>query len=198
LIVDGNINYCLAETMAEILTCPSCNRKLQVPDNLVGQDVQCPTCSATFLAQAAGSVPPPAPPPPPPLVPLDEAPRSRRRDWGDDDYDEDGGRSRVRRRRRSDLEPHRGALIMVLGILSLFVASFILGPMAWIMGTNDLKAMRAGRMDPEGESQTNTGRICGMISTIISIVALVILLVFGCLCVMGGMFSATNAPAKRF
>jgi hypothetical protein len=45
------------------------------------------------------------------------------------------------------------------------------------MGNNDLKEMRAGRMDPEGESNTNVGRICGMISTILHIVGLVV----GCL-----------------
>jgi hypothetical protein len=185
--------------MAEVLTCPSCNRKLQVPDNLLGQDVQCPTCSATFLAQASGPVLPPIEPPLP-LAPLDESPRSRRRDWGDDDYDDDDGRRRVRRRRRSDYEPHRGAMIMTLGILSFFIASFILGPMAWIMGNNDLKAMRAGRMDPEGESQTNTGRICGMISTIMTITLVVVGLLFFCFCVVAGMFSAANAPppGRRF
>lgn len=36
------------------------------------------------------------------------------------------------------------------------------------MGNNDLREMRAGRMDPEGEGQTNAGRICGMVSTIIA------------------------------
>jgi hypothetical protein len=38
------------------------------------------------------------------------------------------------------------------------------------MGNADLKEMRAGRMDAEGEGVTNAGRICGMISTIFILV----------------------------
>jgi hypothetical protein len=41
------------------------------------------------------------------------------------------------------------------------------------MGNNDLAEIRAGRMDPEGESSTNAGRICGMIATILGIIGLV-------------------------
>jgi hypothetical protein len=39
------------------------------------------------------------------------------------------------------------------------------------MGNNDLAEMRAGRMDPEGEGLTNAGRICGIIGTILMVVA---------------------------
>ena len=70
------------------------------------------------------------------------------------------------------LAPHRGTLILVLGILSL-VAVQILGPVAWLLGNADLKEMRAGRMDPSGESQTNIGRILGMIATLLMVVSLV-------------------------
>jgi hypothetical protein len=59
---------------------------------------------------------------------------------------------------------------MVLGILSLVMAQIILGPIAWYLGTQDMKKIRAGTMDPEGESQTNIGRICGMIGTGIGVV----------------------------
>ena len=47
----------------------------------------------------------------------------------------------------AQLQEHRGQLILVLGILSFFVGGPILGLVAWIMGSNDLKEMRAGRMD---------------------------------------------------
>ena len=77
-------------------------------------------------------------------------------------------------------------LILVLGILSFFVGGPILGLVAWIMGSNDLKEMRAVRMDPEGESQTNTGRICGMISTLLG--AVVLLGFLGC-CAIGSITS---------
>jgi hypothetical protein len=45
----------------------------------------------------------------------------------------------------------------------------ILGPMAWIMANNDLRAIREGIMDPRGESNTNAGRICGIIGTILCV-----------------------------
>jgi predicted Zn finger-like uncharacterized protein len=39
--------------MATIVDCPSCNRKLRVPEELLGKKVKCPTCSGTFDAVAA-------------------------------------------------------------------------------------------------------------------------------------------------
>jgi hypothetical protein len=76
-------------------------------------------------------------------------------------------------RPRKQLAAHRGPLILVLGIVSL-VAIQILGPVAWLLGNADLKEMRAGRMDPAGESQTNIGRVLGMIATLLMVVSLVI------------------------
>jgi len=71
------------------------------------------------------------------------------------------------------MKPHRGTLILVLGILSIVVCGF-LGIPAWIMGKSDLAAMDAGQMDANGRSTTNAGRICGMIGTILLIVGMVI------------------------
>ena len=51
------------------------------------------------------------------------------------------------------LRPHRGGLILALGILGL-VCCFICGIIAWVMGSNDLKEMAAGRMDPSGQGLT--------------------------------------------
>ncbi|GIW79665.1 MAG: hypothetical protein KatS3mg105_1472 [Gemmatales bacterium] len=63
------------------------------------------------------------------------------------------------------VQPHRGTLVLVLGILSLVVCA-PLGIAAWIMGSNDLAAMRAGRMDPSGESMTQVGYVLGIIGTV--------------------------------
>jgi hypothetical protein len=81
------------------------------------------------------------------------------------------------------MKPHRGTLILVLGILSLVICGF-LGIPAWIMGNSDLAQMQAGQMDPSGRSLTNAGRICGMIATILLIVGVIVavaLLAFGVL-----------------
>jgi predicted Zn finger-like uncharacterized protein len=62
--------------MPEIINCPQCERKLRVPDNLLGQPVKCPTCGTTFTAAAAPveAPPSPAPAPPPPPPPPQEQP----------------------------------------------------------------------------------------------------------------------------
>jgi hypothetical protein len=86
------------------------------------------------------------------------------------------------------MKPHRGTLILVLGILSLIVCGF-LGIPAWIMGSNDLKEIDAGTMDPSGRSLTNTGRICGMIGTILLILGAIVMIVFFAL----GSFAALKS-----
>jgi len=78
------------------------------------------------------------------------------------------------------MKPHRGTLILVLGILGLVLCQF-LGIAAWIMGNGDLKQIDAGAMDPSGRSNTNAGRICGMIATILLILSALAGLVFAML-----------------
>lgn len=63
------------------------------------------------------------------------------------------------------MSPHRGVLILVLGILSLVLCA-LLGPVAWIMGKGDMAEIDAGRMDPEGRGLTQAGMICGIVGTI--------------------------------
>jgi predicted Zn finger-like uncharacterized protein len=161
--------------MPTTVDCPSCSRRLRVTDELLGTNVKCPTCGEVFTADLNGSAPPPSDPPQEERRPLVKSRRPAR-----DEDDDDDDRPSRRRKRRRYMQPHRGQMIMILGILSFFIAGIVLGPIAWIMGNNDLKEMRAGRMDPEGESNTNVGRICGMISTILHIVGLVV----GCLIVI--------------
>ena len=71
------------------------------------------------------------------------------------------------------MKPHRGTLILVFGILGLVVCG-PLGIAAWVMGSKDLKEMAAGAMDPSGRSQTNAGRICGIIASILMIIAAIV------------------------
>src|SRR5688572_16970206 len=46
-------------SMNNVIDCPSCTHKLRLPDDLLGQQVECPTCGATFPAPADGEQPPP-------------------------------------------------------------------------------------------------------------------------------------------
>jgi len=77
----------------------------------------------------------------------------------------------------SIMKPHRGTLILVLGILSLVVCG-PLGIAAWVMGSGDLKQMDAGTMDPGGRGNTQAGKICGIIGTILMIIGLCIGILF--------------------
>jgi hypothetical protein len=76
-------------------------------------------------------------------------------------------------------EPHRGTGILVLGVVSLFVMPLPLGLLAWFWGSEDLKKMDSGRMDPEGRGTTQAGKVCGMISSLLS---------FGACCVVSLYF----------
>jgi hypothetical protein len=84
-----------------------------------------------------------------------------------------------RRRPRRHEEPHRGAAVLTLGILSL-VFSFVapigltLGILAWVTGQGDLARMRRREMDIEGQGATTGGWICGMIGVGLSAVFLVL------------------------
>ena len=69
--------------------------------------------------------------------------------------------------------PNRATFILVFGILGL-VLCMPLGIVAWVMGNTDLKEMDAGRMDASGRGLTQAGKILGMVSVILAIVAVVI------------------------
>jgi hypothetical protein len=62
------------------------------------------------------------------------------------------------------LQPHRGGLILALGILGVFFP--LLSIFAWSMGHSDLGAINSGRMDRAGFSLTSTGRTLGMFASL--------------------------------
>jgi hypothetical protein len=64
------------------------------------------------------------------------------------------------------VRPHRGGLILVLGILGLLCCVFF-GILAWVLASTDLREMREGRMDPAGWGLTRAGQVCGIISVVV-------------------------------
>ncbi len=62
--------------------------------------------------------------------------------------------------------PHRGILILLLGLLSWVICP-IFAPFAWIMGQADLRDMRRSQMDPSGMTLTQIGMVLGVVSTIL-------------------------------
>jgi len=74
------------------------------------------------------------------------------------------------------MRPHRGTLILVLGVLSIL--GFVpLAPAAWWMGMHDILQMADGKMDPSGKRATDIGRFLGMVVTVLTCLMLAILLV---------------------
>jgi len=71
------------------------------------------------------------------------------------------------------MKPHRGTLILILGIVSILFCGFLTGIPAWIMGSADLKEMTAGTMDPSGRGQTQAGKVLGIIGTVLSVLSLI-------------------------
>lgn len=153
-------------------TCPHCQQAVNVPDNLAGKSVKCPICGEAFVAGGSISSVPPAPPAPPPAWQGEEyaAKPLRRRAYRDAEDEEPPY--------DQPMEPHRGSTVLVLGILSLVICGPILGPIAWVMGNQDLDKMRRGVMQREGEGITRAGQVCGIIATIYSIVVVVLVLLF--------------------
>lgn len=167
--------------MPETVACPSCGQKLNVPDHLIGQQVRCAKCQNVFTAQAeAPSAPPPpprqesnpldfsaSPEPGPPRRPRDDDDdygRPSRRGGYDEDYPRRGG------------APHRGAVVLTLGIISLVVllisccpATWVMAPIALVMNSTDQQEMARGRMDPSGKGLYTGGVICAWIALGLSV-----------------------------
>jgi hypothetical protein len=60
--------------------------------------------------------------------------------------------------------PSRATTVLTLGILSLVLCS-ALGPIAWSMGSEEIRRIDAGMTMPDGRGYASAGRICGMIAT---------------------------------
>jgi len=81
---------------------------------------------------------------------------------------------------RRDCEPHRGPVILTMGVLSVLmilgfcfagipnVLGLALGLGAWVMGHIDMPKIRSGQMDPRESGMTSAGWILGIIGTLIN------------------------------
>jgi hypothetical protein len=206
--------------MANVVVCPTCSRKLRLPDDLLGQEVRCPGCKKIFATEAR------------------PAKRSRR----DDDEDEDEDRedrdepdktdrpSRRGRSLRKNQLPHRGGLLLTLGIGSIVAgvlsvpAEFGLGlctlccPLgvfamaaagvimviglgcgipAVFMAQSDLRMMDEGTRDPEGRGLTRGGWICAMIGIVLNVISIVVSVVLSVSGVLVFTAGATTPPPQK-
>jgi uncharacterized protein DUF4190 len=88
----------------------------------------------------------------------EDRPARRRRDDADD-YDDPV-------RRPGGGAPHRGVVVLVLGILGLCCG--ICGLIAFILGLVDIGKMNKGEMDPSGKGMTMAGLIIGIIGFVLN------------------------------
>jgi hypothetical protein len=179
--------------MPIVVECPSCGQKLKVPENLEGKKVRCSKCQGTFTAEP----PAPPPPPPadereladdlPPDDDYEDRPKRRSKRRRDDD-DRYGG----------PVRPARGGMILTFGIVSIALAvlnfpcsfltglipfvgiaspvvtglfligGFVFGILGWVMGSGDLKKIKAGIVDRSGQGATKGGFICGIVGTVLN------------------------------
>ena len=51
------------------IQCPSCDQRLEIPEELAGQTIECPACNTSLTAPSLAAPPPPLPTPPPPIAP---------------------------------------------------------------------------------------------------------------------------------
>lgn len=148
------------------LPCSGCGQQLRVRGEDAGRQARCPQCGQVTqipLARPAAPLPSASPWQQPPsgqeTNPYASPPTDVRQPltpWNPV---------------HNFAAPHRGVLVLVLGILGFvsFGCCLLLpcGPIAWILGASDLKSIRSGRMDPAGESMTKVGMILGIISTVL-------------------------------
>jgi len=74
------------------------------------------------------------------------------------------------------LEPHRGGLILTLGIVGFFFCA-IIGLIAIVLGATDLQKMAQGRMDPSGRGLTIAGLVMGSIQMLMLLFYIVIMII---------------------
>ena len=182
-----------------MVACPQCKKKFRVPEQETTDAVE--DAEEGFSTAPLPAKPRKPGKSRPPVEEVDEPPVRKRRPAEEADEDEDAygvqsepsspaPRSRrsderpLRRRRRSisrfddederpDVRPHRGTLILILGILSLVfgcipLVGWILGGITMSMGSTDERLMEHGSMMRSGRGLTKVGYILGVIGVFLA------------------------------
>lgn len=154
--------------MAIDFVCPGCRNRLRVPDEHAGKQAQCPEClqisQVPYLSvdgQPLADEPPvvaAGPGPDPRLGPGNPYAPHQATSPPAVGY----------------LRPHRGTLLLVLGVVSICCpCGHLLGIVPIVMANADLAAMARGEMDPSGSGLTQAARILGIIALVLMAVAVV-------------------------
>lgn len=87
------------------------------------------------------------------------------------------------------MQPHRGTLVLTLGLISMLVFS-PLGVVAWILGVTELRAMERRERDPAGRGTAIAGMIFGIIGTVMMVTFLITGAVF--------VYAFLSSPSWRY
>ena len=167
------------------ISCNNCQAILRVADEHAGKSARCPQCSTVI---------------PIPLTPLESPPNETSSSnesgyWNEKTQDVPGGSNPYATPKPTPnpyanptamgglgLQPHRGPLILTLGITSLvcFCLFFAAIP-AIIMANEDLRKMDNGIMNADGRSITTAGKVIGIVALILNGLGFLIQVLFGLL-----------------
>jgi ribosomal protein L40E len=198
------------DVMNTLVQCPACKQSFH-PAAADAAAARAAVPKVDFAAASAPAAPPPRPATRPPAPPPAEAPvrRSRRREEYDicpkcrarvpqgatrcpecnvefEPEDADRPWERVGEERR-DSDPHRGGVIVSMGVGSIVlplvfwcpvaglvatIVGIFVGAGAWVMAVKDMRKMDKHQMDRRGRGLTQGGMICGIIGTCLNIAGL--------------------------
>jgi predicted Zn finger-like uncharacterized protein len=152
--------------------CKNCSTVLRVSDEHLGKQARCPQCQQLNTVQ-----------PDPMYINEGDAPVATSNPYAEQPTA--NPYQPAMQAGKTYQVPHRGGLILTLGILAIVCnIALVPGILAWIMGRSDLRQMKAGVMDREGEGLTQAGMIMGMIMTALAAVAIIFYIGFFILAVL--------------
>ena len=155
-------------------TCSGCSKTLRVPDEHLGKQARCPQCQTLNLIQP-NSYPVAMSASEGISNPINQFGVAEKQPIGQNPYQATGASSAGRMYQM----PHRGGLILTLGIASLLCNILAVpGITAWVMGRADLAKIRTGMIDSAGEGLTQAGMIMGIIGTCMAAVGLLFTLMY--------------------
>lgn len=81
---------------------------------------------------------------------------------------------------------NRPTIVLILGILGV-VCCGLLAPVAWFMGSAELKSIRAGLSPAAGEGLAKAGMILGIIGSVLLVLSLLWIFFAGGMAILQGM-----------
>lgn len=150
--------------MAIEFSCSQCGATLRVPEQHAGKMAACPNCKSVNSIPEASTIAA--------ATPIAASANVYAKPVPNNPYGTPGYPA-------AHQTPHRGGLILALGIVSL-MCNFMLIPsiLAWVWGRSDLQQIRAGQMDRTGEGLTQAGMIIGIIMTCIPLIVFALYIIF--------------------